>query len=475
MAQTGPWDWLPEGMFGRDFGSLANTPPCVRAGVLQIIRDNQHLAFEYSANLFGTDRYGNQLTVFEYYLQHTPNAELEASFLLILRMWKDQGVQPARRIASSNAGRSPFFPSTSMLNPRHPSRVGRAQHQPGLPGFDDWPTLEEGFNLLHRSLQVDGLQRLNEPALAYSSVCRKSPVVNKEGADSNAARSKDSAIKTWERLTRRRYPVFERNAAGDHHIPDTIQLSETQIQQEGASSRPVENREYAEKRVEEHVEEHLEGHEEEHIEECEEVCEKIFPPDQSLKDAREAISSLFAKGEQSEEPSHREAFTEAAHLKFMASLARPCFSALPIPDQKWSMKVYRGFTKEKDWPEEARRSIADDLKRLQPSDKAQFQWSNVDMDESDVVDDVDLPEAAEKAQALLEKMLMSGDAGEPSSDTVLILKDALELRIPIQRRLVILTMAQVVFPKFTIRTGSVALDDFLAAHRSELEKLKSIS
>ena len=119
-------------------------------------------------------------------------------------------------------------------------------------------------------------------------------------------------------------------------------------------------------------------------------------------------------------------------------------------------------------------SIADDLKRLQPSDRALFQWSDDDMDESDVADDNYLPEAAEKAQALVEKMLMSGEAGEPSCSTVLILKDALELRILIQRRLVILAMAQVVFPEFRIRAVSVALDAFLAAHRSELAKWKSI-
>ncbi|KAI7084970.1 hypothetical protein KC356_g6286 [Hortaea werneckii] len=243
--------------------------------------------------------------------------------------------------------------------------------------------------------------------------------------------------------------------------PHSSTLSKTQIQQERASSQAVAHRED----VEEHDEEHV-------VEECEEVCEKMLPPDQSLRPAREAISALFAKGEQSEEASHREAFTEAAHLKFMATLARPCFSALPIPDQKWTMKVYRGFTKEQDWPEEARRSIADDLKRLQPSDQAQFHWSDIDMDEADVADENYLPEAAEKAQALLEKMLMSGEAGEPSNSTVLILKDALELRIPIQRRLVILAMAQVVFPKFSIRTGSVALHAFLTAHRSELEKWK---
>ncbi|KAI6915248.1 hypothetical protein KC318_g211 [Hortaea werneckii] len=468
MAQTGPWDWLPKGMFGRDFGSLANTPPCVRAGVLETIRDNQHLAFEYSENVFGTDRHGNQLSVFEYYLQHTPNAELEASFLLILRMWKDQGVRPKRRIASSDAGGTSPLPPAGVFNPQQQSRVGGIQQQPG---FDDWQTLEDGFNSLHRGLQHGGLQWPDDHVLANSSMCSKRPVVEERSADSTSivAGSEDAAIKTWERLTRRQYPRFERNTADDHHVPATVQLSETQIQQKRTSIRTVEHREY----VEEHVEEHLEDPEEEHVEECEEVCERSFPPDQSLRDAREAISALYAKGEQSEEANHREAFTEAAHLKFMATLARPCFSALPIPDQKWTMKVYRGFTKEKNWPEEARRSIADDLKRLQPPDRAQFQWSDVDMDESDVVDDVDLPQAAEKAQGLLEKMLMIGDAGEPSSNTVLILKDALELRIPIQRRLVILTMAQVVFPKITIRTGSVTLDTFLAAHRSELEKWKS--
>ena len=452
-------------MFGRDFESLANTPPCVRAGVLEVIRENQHLAFEYSENLFGTDRYGNQLTVFEYYLQHTPNAELEASFLLILRMWKDQGVQPTRRVTSPNADQT-----LSSAAPQFPT----PQHQSNLRGIEDKrnldvrPTPEEGSNSMHRSLQVEGLRRPNPS----SSVWRKSPVVNENGVgvESDAARSKDSAIKTWERLTRRQYPVFERNAAGDHNVPDTIQLSQTQIQQEVVSSRVVDRREY----VEEHLEEHREEDKEEHVEECEEVCEKTFPPDQSLRDAREAISALCAKGEQSEEASHREAFTEAAHLKFMATLARPLFSALPIPDQKWSMKVYRGFAKEKDWPEEARRSIADDIKKLEISDRALFQWSDEDMDESDVADDNYLPEAAEKAQALVEKMLMSGEAGEPSSSTVLILKDALELRIPIQRRLVILAMAQVVFPKFRIRAGSVALDAFLAAHRSELTKWKNI-
>ncbi|KAI7156086.1 hypothetical protein KC349_g6506 [Hortaea werneckii] len=469
MAQTGPWDWLPEGMFGRDFGSLANTPPCVRAGVLEIIRDNQHLAFEYSENLFGTNRYGNQLSVFEYYLQHTPNAELEASLLLILRMWKDQGVQPKRRIVSSDAGRTSSLPPTGVFNHQQQSRVGGTQQQSGL---DDWQTLEDGFNSLHRGLQCGELQWPDDHALASSSMYSKRLVVDERSADptSDVAGSEDAAIKTWERLTHRQYPRFERNTAGDHHVPASVQLSETQIQQKGASSRAKEHREY----VQEHVEEHLEDPEEEHVEECDEVCERLFPPDKSLRDTREAISALYAKGEQSEEANHREAFTEAAHLKFMATLARPCFSALPVPDQKWTMKVYRGFTKEKKWPEEARRSIADDLKTLQPSDRAQFQWSDVDMDETDVVGDVDLPESAEKAQALLEKTLMSGDAGEPSSSTVLILKDALELSIPIQRRLVILAMAQVVFPKFTIRTGSVALDAFLAAHRSELEKRKSI-
>ncbi|KAI7234807.1 hypothetical protein KC330_g4630 [Hortaea werneckii] len=372
MTQTGPWDWLPEGMFGRDFGSLANTPPCVRAGVLEIIRDNQHLAFEYSENLFGTDS------------MRDTHDKLD---------------------------------------------------------FDIWPTLEEGFNLLHRSSQGEGLQWPESHEPANSLMWSRRPVVNGRSADptSNEAGSGDAAIKTWERLTHRQYPRFERKTVDDHRVPATVQLSETQIQQEAASSRAVEHRE--------HAEEHVEDPEEEHVEE-----------------------SLNTKGEQSEEPNHREAFTEAAHLKFMATLARPCFSALPIADQKWSMKVYREFAKEKDLPEEARRSIADDLKRLQPSDRAQFQWSDVDMDESDVVDDVYLPEAAEKAQALLEKML----AGEPSSSTVLILKDALELSIPIQWRLVILTMAQVVFPKFTIRTGSVTLDAFLTAHRSELEKWKSI-
>ncbi|KAI7352227.1 hypothetical protein KC320_g4547 [Hortaea werneckii] len=469
MPQTGPWEWIPKGMFGRDFGSLANTPPCVRAGVLEIIRDNQYLAFEYSENLFGTDRYGNQLTVFEYYLQHTPNAELEASFLLILRMWKDQGVQPTRRVTIPNADQTLSSSAPQFTTPQYQSMLRGIEDKPSL---DVRPTLEEGSDLMHRSLQVEALRRPNNPTLANSSVWRKSSIVNKDGAgvEPNAARGKDSAIKTWERLTRRQYPVFERNAAGDHNVPDTIQFSQTQIQQEVVSSRAVDRREY----VEEHREEHREEDKEEHVEECEEVCEKTFPPDQSLRDAREAISALFAKGEQSEEASHREAFTEAAHLKFMATLARPLFSALPIPDQKWSMKVYRGFTKDQDWPEESRRSIADDLKRLQPSDRALFQWSDDDMDESDVADDNYLPEAAEKAQALVEKMLMSGEAGEPSCSTVLILKDALELRIPIQRRLVILAMAQVVFPEFRIRAGSVALDAFLAAHRSELAKWKNI-
>ncbi|KAI7369129.1 hypothetical protein KC354_g2151 [Hortaea werneckii] len=474
MAQTGPWDWLPEGMFGRDFGSLANTPPCVRAGVLQIIRDHQHLAFEYSENLFGTDRYGNQLSVIEYYLQHTPNAELEASFLLILRMWNEQGVQPKCRITGLNAGGASSLSPTSMGDSQQQSRAGGTQQQPG---FDDWQTLEDGFNSLHRGSQNGGIQWSDGHALASSSMCSKRPVVDERSVDpmSDVAGGEDAAIKTWERLTHRRYPRFERDTVDDYHVPATVQLSDTQIQQKGASSRMVDHRQDAEERVEEHVEKHREDPEEEYVEECEEVCERVFPPDQSLRDAREAISALYAKGEQSEETNHREAFTEAALLKFMATLARPCFSALPIADQKWSMKVYRGFTKDKNWPEGARHSIAEDLKRLQPSDRAQFQWSDVDMDESDVVDDVDLPEAAEKAQALLEKMLMSGDAGEPSSSTVLILTDALELRIPIQRRLVILAMAQVVFPKFTIRTGSVALDAYLAAHRSELEKWKSIA
>ncbi|KAI7341437.1 hypothetical protein KC315_g100 [Hortaea werneckii] len=470
MAQAEHWDWLPKGTLGRDFESLANTPPCVRAGVLEIIRGNQHLAFEHSENHFGTDMYGNQLTVFEHYLQHTPDAELEASFLLTLRQWKDQGVQPTRRITSPKADQMSFSSAPRFATPQHQSRARDTENKPDL---DVWLASEGGSSLLHRSSQVEGLQRPNDSALATSSVWRKSSVFNEESADLNsgAARSKDSAIKTWERLTRRRYPIFERNAAGDHNVPDTIQLSKTQIQQEGASSQAVAHR----KDFEAHVEDHVEEHDEEHIvEECEDVCEKMFPPDKSLRDAREAISALFAKGEQSEETSDREAFTEAAHLKFMATLARPCFSALPIPDQKWTMKVYRGFTKEQDWPEEARRSIADDLKRLQLADRAQFQWSDVDMDEADVADDNYLPEAAEKAQALLEKMLMSGEAGEPSSSTVLILRDALELRIPIQRRLGILAMAQVVFPKFSIRTGSVALDAFLTAHRSELEKWKGI-
>ncbi|KAI7280193.1 hypothetical protein KC345_g4910 [Hortaea werneckii] len=473
MAQAGPWDWLPDGMFGRDFASLANTPPCVRAGVLEIIRDNQHLVFEYSENLFGKDRYGNQLTVFEYYLQHTPNAELEAYFLLILRMWKDQGVQPTRRVTSPNPDQTSSSSALRFAAPQHQSRVRGTQDSPDL---DVWSTLEEGSDSVHRSLPVEGLQRSNDHSLAHSLAWRKSSIVNEDGAgvDTDAARSKDSAIKTWERLTRRQYPVFERNAAGDHSVPDTIKLSETQIQQEGVLGRAVVRRENAEEHVGERVEGRLEEGEEEYVEECEDVCEKTFPPDQPLRDAREAISALFAKGEQSEEASVQEAFTEAAHPRFMATLGRPCFSALPIPDQKWSMKVYRGFTKENNWPEEARRSIADDLKRLQPSERALFQWSDDDMDESDVANDVYLPEAAEKAQALLEKMLMSGEAGEPSSSTVLILKDALELRIPIQRRLVILAMAQVVFSKFTIRAGSVALDAFLAAHRSELEKWKGI-
>ncbi|KAI6866051.1 hypothetical protein KC338_g4875 [Hortaea werneckii] len=469
MPQTGPWEWIPKGMFGRDFGSLANTPPCVRAGVLEIIRDNQYLVFEYSENLFGTDRYGNQLTVFEYYLQHTPNAELEASFLLILRMWKDQSMQPTRRVTSPNADQTLSSSAPQFTTPQYQSILRGIEDKPSL---DVRPTLEEGSDSMHRSLQVEALRRPNSHALAHSTMWRKSPLVNENGAGvgSDAARGRDSAIKTWERLTRRQYPVLERNAAGDHNVPDTIQLSQTQIQEEVVSSRAVNRREY----VEEHLEEHREEDKQEHVEECEEVCEKTFPPDQSLRDAREAISALFAKGEQSEEASHREAFTEAAHLKFMATLARPLFSALPTPDQKWSMKVYRGFTKDQDWPEESRRSIADDLKRLQPSDRALFQWSDDDMDESDVADDNYLPEAAEKAQALVEKMLMSGEAGEPSSSTVLILKDALELRIPIQRRLVILAMAQVVFPEFRIRAGSVALDAFLAAHRSELAKWKNI-
>ncbi|KAI7512922.1 hypothetical protein KC347_g2042 [Hortaea werneckii] len=470
MAQAEHWDWLPKGMFGRDFESLTTTPPCVRAGVLEIIRDNQHLAFEYSENFFGTDRYGNQLTVFEYYLQHTPNAELEASFLLILRVWKEQGVQPTRRVISPTADQTSSSSAPRFANPKRHSGVRDSEDRLDL---NAWPSSEEGSKLLHRSLQVKGLQRHTDPALATSSVWRKSSIFNEERADLNsgAARSKDSAIKTWGRLTRRQYPVFERNAAGDHNVPDTIQLSKTQIQQERASSQALAHREDVEELVEKHVEEPVEEHDEEHVvEECEEVCEKMFPPDQSLRPAREAISALFAKGEQSEEASHREAFTEAAHLKFMATLARPCFSALPIPDQKWTMKVYRGFTKEQDWSEEARRSIADDLRKLKPSDRAQFQWSDDDMDEADVADDNFLPEAAEKAQALLEKMLMSGEAGEPSGSTVLILKDTLELRIPIQRRLVILAMAQVVFPKFRIRTGSVALDAFLTAHRAELEK-----
>ncbi|KAI6850473.1 hypothetical protein KC332_g1319 [Hortaea werneckii] len=426
-------------MFGRDFVSLANTPPCVRAGVLEIIRDNQHLAFEYSENLFGTDRYGNQLTVFEYYLQHTPCAELEASFLLILRMWKDQGVLPTRRVTSPKADQTSSSSGPLFPTPQHQSRVRGTEDRANL---DVRPTLEECSNSMHRSLQVEGLQRSNSHALAHSSVWTKSSVVNEDGvgAGSDAALGKDSAIKTWERLTCR---------------------------QEYAEER-------VEERVEVHVEKRLEKDEEEYVEECEDVCEKTFPPHRSLRDARETISALFAKGEQSEEASVREAFTEAAHLRFMATLGRPCFSALPIPDQKWSMKVYRGFTKEKDWPEEAKRSIADDIKRLETSDKALFEWSNDDMDETDVRDDVYLPEAAEKAQALLEKMLMSGEAGEPSSSTVLILKDALELRIPIQRRLVILAMAQVVFPGFRIKAGSVGLDAFLAAHRSELAKWKII-
>ncbi|GAB1735883.1 hypothetical protein NU219Hw_g5219t1 [Hortaea werneckii] len=471
LAQTGPWDWLPKGMFGRDFASLANTPPCVRAGVLEIIRDNQHLAFEYSENGFGTDRYGNLLTVFEYYLQHTPNAELEAYFLLILRMWKDQGVQPERGIASLNAGGTSSLPPTGTFDSQQHLRVGGTQHQPG---FDDWQTLEHSFNSLHRGLQYEGLQWPDDHPLISSSMCSKRPVVDETSVvpTLHVAGSEDAAIKTWERLTHRQYPRLERNTVDNQHVPATVQLSEIQIQQ--GTNRLAHNEGQVEKRVEKHVGEHSEEDEEEHVEEFDDVCERMLPPDESLRDAREAISALFAKGEQSEEASHREAFTEAAHLKFMATLARPCFSALPIPDQRWSMKVYRGFTKQKNWPEEARRSIADDLQRLQPTDRGQFQWSDVDMDETDVVDEVDLPEDAEKAQALVEKMLMSGDAGEPSDTTVQILKDALELRIPIQRRLVILAMAQVVFPKFTIRTGSVALDAFLAAHRSELETWRAV-
>lgn len=371
-------------------------------------------------------------------------------------------MQPERRIPHSNAGRSSSLPHTGIFNPQQQSRVGRTQDQPG---FDAWQTLEDSFNSLHRGF-------------ASSSMYSNRPVTDGRTADptSHVAGSEAAAIKTWERLTHRQYPRFERNTVENQHIPATVQLSETQIQQgtNRVAHDEVQIEKQAKERVEEHVQVHLEGHEEEYVEECEEICEKTFPPDQSLKDARKAISALFAKGEQSVETSHRDAFTEAAHLKFMATLARPCFSALPIQDQKWSMKVYRGFTKEKDWPEEARRSIADDIKRLESSDRAQFQWSDDDMDETDVVDDVYLPEAAEKAQTLVEKMLMSGEAGEPSSSTVLILKDALELRIPIQRRLVILAMAQVVFPKFIIRAGSVALDAFLAAHRSELEKWKTV-